>query len=168
MRVLELSQSVNIIYNHINNNQHFSGCPVVQSLRPTVSWCEERGQGMGLGERRGQPEALTCGVSPFCLRSPHLEIKPRWQLLSTACHHVPGTVLSMEKDLLNPHNSQSFCILQLGKLRLSSQSWTAGKDRTEIHFRLFRSRSRTLNHGTIHPPSHPSFAKFAFYYYLQI
>lgn len=132
-----------MIYNHINHNQHFSGWKVVWSLSLTLSGVRSgaRLAGGEVLEKRGaslRPWLAECFSSVW---SPHTEIKLRWQILPPACHHVPGTVLSAKKDLLNPHNNQSFRILQLGKLRLSSQCRTARKSGAGIRSGCAHSES---------------------------
>lgn len=97
----------------------------------------------GVLESRGaSPRPQLVGVSQFCLGSPHGEIKRRRQLL-------PVTVLNAGKDLLNRHDNQSFSLSRLGKLRLSSQDWTARKGGAGFTFGWSKPRARSLGLCTL-------------------
>lgn len=125
-------------------HQHLLGCSRTESEADPL-WCEMLG-----------PQLIE--VSQFCLGSPHGEIKQRWQLL-------PVTVLNAEKDLLNPHDNQSFSLLQLGKLRLSSQDWTARKGRVGIHIQVLQTQSQ--DSGPLYPPAFlPIFCWIHLFYHL--
>lgn len=119
-------------------HQHLLGCSHTESEADPL-WCEVLGS---LRVQRSQPKGQLVGVSQFCLGSPHGEIKRRRQLL-------PVTVLNAGKDLLNRHDNQSFSLSRLGKLRLSSQDWTARKGGAGFTFRWSKPRARSLGLCTL-------------------